>query len=579
MKYEIIPQDDTVQIEITENGSTECLTLMEAPPKNCMLVQNSRKDVLGEINLEKLLANLDDCIDLLQITFNATDGFTVQANVQDLITQFSNAMVVSNSAAYSFKDAAKTIVDAYIEAYGYLFYGQIDIAIMIFKDAKDVAAEMVKESDKLVKIFDDLTTKTDEILHEVITERAVDEEKRSETQALVGQLKASVNALTQLKENYAKDLQQIQEDYENLQQREMTMEKRSYNMQLASLIMSGIGSMFGKGTASSGKFNDESEILTESETNGDSAKTTAKSEYVKNIGEQEKIKAQIKQNDERIKAIDKILDGKLYKDGENNGNAEQGDADTKKTAKELKEEKVSLTEENKKLNEKLNSLQGSEKVLSETLQGFGEAMDKISSETRSAAQEIQKKADNLAQRMKELNKRRNELKDKERENIAQLAAYTEKMENAVITENELESAIQSLVIAIGCLRRVLACLQEIKLFWSNVEKFCCSLEKDDGRILSLVEVQKNKDSDQCAVYFKHPLFVKRFVETIAKWEALYVIFEEYYEDLAKSARRLSETLMQQLDSERSVQWKLASELAGKLNKKLKSEVAESDGTV
>lgn len=577
MKYQIIPQDDTVQVKITDDdGISETVDMLEEIPKDSILVSANRKDVLGEINLEKMLANLEDCVDLLQITFNAVDGFTVQAKVQHLSTRFSDAMIQSNTTALDFKLATKTVVEAYMEAYGNLLYGEVQIAVDILTDIKPIAKKMVKKSDELVKIYDGLTKYTDEILQEVMNERSADEEKRKETKNLINQLTGSINAINQMKESLSKEIEEFQEEYNKLEKREMEQEKRAYNMQLASLIVGSISSLLPSFSNITSLFQDRkqdrdvSESTVKTET---SAEDKAKRDYAENISAQESKKSQIKKIDERIKAIDVILDGKLYKDGENHAKADPEDPDTKKTAEELRKEKSDKTEEKAKLNQELQRLSGEEETLSNTLKGFGVAMEQVSGEVKNAAQEMQKQADSLVARMEEIRKRQNELKDQERKSTVQLAEYTAKMENAVMDENSLESAIQSLVIAIGCLRRVLAYLQEIKLFWMNVESFCDSLANMDT-MLKTISAKGDKAGEDAAAYFKTALFVKGYIQNIAKWQTLYVIFTEYLAALSKVAKRLNESFEQALDKDRKVQWQLASKLAGQLKDKLRSEAAE-----
>lgn len=577
MKYQIIPQDDTVQVKITDDdGISETVDMLEEIPKDSILVSANRKDVLGEINLEKMLANLEDCVDLLQITFNAVDGFTVQAKVQHLSTRFSDAMIQSNTTALDFKLATKTVVEAYMEAYGNLLYGEVQIAVDILTDIKPIAQKMVKKSDELVKVYDGLTKYTDEILQEVMNERSADEEKRKETKNLINQLTGSINAINQMKESLSKEIEEFQEEYNKLEKREMEQEKRAYNMQLASLIVGSISSLLPSFSNITSLFQDRkqdrdvSESTVKTET---SAEDKAKRDYAENISAQESKKSQIKKIDERIKAIDVILDGKLYKDGENHEKADPEDSDTKKTAEELRKEKSDKTEEKAKLNQELQRLSGEEETLSNTLKGFGVAMEQVSGEVKNAAQEMQKQADSLVARMEEIRKRQNELKDQERKSTVQLAEYTAKMENAVMDENSLESAIQSLVIAIGCLRRVLAYLQEIKLFWMNVESFCDSLANMDT-MLKTISAKGDKAGEDAAAYFKTALFVKGYIQNIAKWQTLYVIFTEYLTALSKVAKRLNESFEQALDKERKVQWQLASKLAGQLKDKLRSEATE-----
>lgn len=130
--------------------------------------------------------------------------------------------------------------EAYINAYGNLFYGEIDIAIMILTDTKSIAARMVKKSDVLVKIYDGLTDYTNAVLKEVMNERSADEKKRSETKSLLNELDGSVKTMEELKENLKKEIEQYDANYKQLQEREMKQEEHAYDMQLASMIIGAV---------------------------------------------------------------------------------------------------------------------------------------------------------------------------------------------------------------------------------------------------------------------------------------------------------------------------------------------------
>lgn len=189
-----------------------------------------------------MLTNLDNCVDLLLITFNAVDGFSAQAKVQELNNRFIDAMNKSNATSLDFKLATADALEAYVNAYGNLFYGEVDIAIILLADTKSIATRMVKKAD------------------------------------------------------------------------------------------------------------------------------------------------------DRINKIDQVLDGKAYKEGANNGTADQSDPDTQKTYDELHKEKEDLVDKKRELNEKLNSLKGQKSTLSNALKGFGAAMDKVAEDTRNHAREVQKTA-------------------------------------------------------------------------------------------------------------------------------------------------------------------------------------------
>lgn len=578
MKYEVIPQEETVIVKMTEDGITTQLSLLELPEEDCSLVEQSKKDVLGELDLEKMISDLDHCVDLLQITFNAVDGFKVQSDVQGLSNCFLDAMTESNATAFEFKLATKDVLDAYINAYGNLFYGEVDVAMMILIDIKGVAARMVEKADKLVGVFHGLTKETNLVLQEVMNVRADDEEKRNETRALINELQGSLHARNALKENLHKDIEEANAEYEELKGREMKQEERAYHLQLASMIIGGVSGLFGAvaeiatGTRTD---RDAAERETASETAGESreafAVIQAKRDYAENISKQEQNKYERQKLEERIDAIDRILDRQLYQDGDNHVSA--SDLDAQKTAEELRNEKRDNVVKKGQLNSEFNKLKGEEEALGKVLSDFGIVLDELSEETKNAAKENQKAANSLAERMESIQKQRNALKDQERENLVKLAEYAAKMQNMVMDESSLDSAIQCLVIAVGCLRRVLAYLHEIKLFWANVETFCNNLACND-RIDKMIKMQENKEPKQRAAYFKTSLFVKGYLDNIVKWQALHIIFKNYLAALASVSKRMTDTMEQSLSADRKEQWKLATQLSGELNAKLKDEIIE-----
>lgn len=442
---------------------------------------------------------------------------------------------------------------------------------------------MVEKSEELVQVFDSLSKRTNDILKAVMDERAADEEKRKETKALVVELESSVQALNQVKKDLQNNIREFEEEYKKLEQREIKQENRAFAMELTSAILGGIGGIFSSitGAISSQKKKqerDEAELEVEGEKTESSAEEKAKQEYSKNIMEQEEKKSQIKKIEERVAAIDKVLDGELYKGGKNNKSTEdeadeEENPDTLKTADALRSEKKEKISEKAKLEKELKGLEGTEKTLSESLKGFGVAVEQISGEVRDMAKDTLKQSESLAERMNAIQKERNRLKDMERENTVKLAEYTAKMQNAVIEENSLESAIQSLVIAIGCLRKVLAYLQEIKMFWMNVETFCDSLANNNS-LDKMIQRQEGKDPERSAAYFKTKLFVKGYLEVVSKWQCLHLIFTQYLEALSGVASKLHASFEQVLDADRRKQWELASELAGKLKDRLCLEADE-----
>lgn len=574
MQYQIVPKEGTVLVTITEEKRTEQLDMSQEPPEGCLLVQEGRKAVLGEINLEKMIGELQDCVDLLQITYNAVDGFAVQVQVQELSNQFINAMNDSNQTALDFQLSAHNALEACVYAYALLMEGEAGSALGLLAGTKDTAGRMVQRADKLVDTYQKLTDYTNTVLKSIMDERAGDEKKREETMAMIGELKGSIQAMEELKDGLARDIQEMNSEYQQLQQREIQAEKRAFGMQLASMVLGAVGGILGLPAqllGSSDAERDAAEREAQSVTGETSAQDQAMRSYAQNVGRQTAIQAECDKLDKRLQRIDQVLDGELYQGGAHSGEMDPADPDAKKTDQDLRAEKQSAVEQKGKLNQELNGLKGEQSALEKALKGLGVAVDQASEKTRAMAQDIQAQADSLAQRAEAVRKKRDELKTLERKNLSDLARETAKMENMVMDANSLESAVQCLVIAIGCLRKVLAYLQEIKLFWMNVETFCGDLANNEN-LTNLIASQKDYPAEKCAVFFQNRIFVVGYLGLMAKWQALHVIFNEYQAALMAVSQRMKTAMEQPLSPDRKVQWKLAGGMAATLRAKLEKEV-------
>lgn len=164
MNYQIIPQDDTVLVQITEAGKSETLNMQEGPQEGSLLVESCRKDVLEEINTEKFLANLDNYVDLVQITFNAVDGLKVQSQVKVLSNRFFDAMTKCNILGLECKLETSSVLDTYLNAYECLFNGDVEIAVSLLADTRIYVDKMEKQVDELITTFDELTAYTNKVL-------------------------------------------------------------------------------------------------------------------------------------------------------------------------------------------------------------------------------------------------------------------------------------------------------------------------------------------------------------------------------------------------------------------------------
>ena len=132
----------------------------------------------------------------------------------------------------------------------------------------------------------------------------------------------------------------------------------------------------------------------------------------------------------------------------------------------------------------------------------------------------------------------------------------------------LESAMQSLAIAVGCLQNAQGYLHEMKRFWKNAKAVCENLS-GDKEINTMIELQRDKELEQNAAYFKKILFVRGYAEILARWKALEVVFTEYRTAIIIIDKRMADILEQSVYADRKEQWDIASHLVGELNARLR----------
>lgn len=95
----------------------------------------------------------------------------------------------------------------------------------------------------------------------------------------------------------------------------------------------------------------------------------------------------------------------------------------------------------------------------------------------------------------------------------ELTAYTNKVLQEVIEESNADGAKQN----------------EMKVIVMDLKDSAKEIENlsSDKEINTMIELQRDKELEQNAAYFKKILFVRGYAEILARWKALEVVFTEY----------------------------------------------------
>ena len=568
--YQLILAGDN-QIVAKEGKKVEYYTLSEAPKEHGLLVQANKKVILGSINLESMLKNLDNCVDLLKVTYNAVNGMPGLHNgINALQIKFADAMIKSNETVLEFRTSTETVIQQFLFAYDALISGSEQDALDIFGEIIDTANTMITKASELVVVFEGISKETEKKLDDIITTNTKKIAKRDEVILFNASLKASIEALQTIKENLMDEIEQYNEEYNKLEARQKKQEDRAYDMQITSLIVSAVSSVFG-GAVNAVQDNKQNNDMVTATTPQDETANKTREEYENNLKQQETLKKEIETIETRISQIDTILNSDKFADGENADEADASNPDSAKTGEELRTEKQDLTAHKSEKNNQLNSLKSKNDTLKGALDGFGKAFDKVADGTQKMSEQAQQAAESLNARMDKIAQYRRELKKQERENLKQLAEYTKQLQNSVITKDALDVAINSLVVATGCMRKVVSYLKEIVLFWTQVKSFCEKLAGDKTRDYIRRSIKVSDDIEIRSAPFKRQLFVVTYIESLARWVALNVVCNEYLDAIAKISHRINETIGE-TEMMPEEHWKQATTLAAELNSKIGEEI-------
>ncbi len=165
------------------------------------------------------------------------------------------------------------------------------------------------------------------------------------------------------------------------------------------------------------------------------------------------------------------------------------------------------------------------------------------------------------------------LEKQKTEQVGLLAKYAKQMEATVIDQHSTEAAIQSLILAVSCLKKSVVALKDIALFWSSLERSCRALAgntlKDDIKAL-----QSADKADRIEAY-QSPEIMYPIASYMAKWVAILSISRDYLAAAEKTRSHLNDTVgnSDSVTMSREDHWELASRLAGEVGDSLTRQIA------
>ena len=545
------------QIILKTDGVTETYSLAEAPSPDYRLVQASRKNILQTIQLDELFDNLDNCVSLLDITYNAVNGMGFSSLVTALKDMFSNTMDKSLDVMNGFKTGTESAVRDFITSYKYLTDSRYKVgkkngvlmAIDKLFGVQRKADKMAEEATSLADTFDQIETEAQEITKKIMKKRDLDVQKKNAALSKLEVLKGRVSALKEVKEDLDNEVEEYSKQYSQLAIQIERNEKRSFTLSIVSAVMGGLSSMFGGGGIP--VMDGESRQETDASSSVQPKQTQKKYEE-----SQEKVKELQKAIEEYEK---KLVDVK-----------KQIESETDKTKKEeLFDMQNQLTRDKERAESDLETVRGQTEVYKNALSGMSAGLYKTSEELNKMAQNMDDNNVSQYARLDKIAAQKEAVRKERRQTLMNLSEMTSEIENATTESRDLDLCISSLITAVGCMRIVKVYLSDIALFWKNVAKFCNGMVENIRSLND--EIENFSDiEDYCEIFLEED-FINAYLLNIVSWVALNQVIIEYLDAFYKTRLKYQE-LEKIGETDPKEHWKQAKVAATNLNGKLKGEI-------
>lgn len=552
------------KLEVCVNGTAMVYDLNEPLEETFPIVVREKKDILKQMDLKTVINNLDNAVDLLDVSYHAVYGFAVQAKIFRLQKNLMDLNDKGIIVVGEFRDKSQTVQAELKAVFQWLVKGMESVAIGKLERFAVYAAGMSQQAQELADDYQKMADSTSAILEETMEESSKQYAKMDELRNMMNEFQAKIDAANKVQEETKRRLNSLNEEYAKLSDAEERAEKQQNKMAVIGAVfsfvgdvMSGIGSVI-PGSSGSGK---------QSHAAGTGAGGGQSDDEMKaKLDEQQKKKAENDQAMETLKNEIAELQKNLKKlTEETDSNEDQGKRAAKQ--KEYREQIRSKQEELKKLENNSITFETAIAQFQNIISSAGQRIDQMAEDARSISEQ-------RSQRLNDINKERMRLEDSNTEQLALLAENTKKLAGIVIDQNSTEAAVQALIIAVSCLKKVVVAVKDIELFWNSMEACCRSLA-DSSLKDTIKDLQQIDKAERIEAYYSD-MIMYPLLCYIAKWAAIGSISREYIAAAEKTRDNLNTTVTTADSSamSRTDHWNKASQLAEQVSTRISTSITK-----
>lgn len=553
MKYDV---NSEKQLVVTAGAKSECYDLTKPMGENALMVTAEKQDILHQMDLPTVISNLNNTVDLLNISYHAVYGFPEQSQVfglQKCVMDLNDKGLV---VVTDFKDQASVVVAELVGVYRWLIKGMESVAISKLEQFANRAAGMSEQALEMADGYQTAADRTSAVLQKVMDQNAAQVEKSAELTKMMKELEAAQESVAAIQKSVEERLSGMQQEYRRLVKVDEDERSHKQTMDIMGAVFGFLGSAVSV-AASAVNANGSGAAGTQA------ADTRSQQDYDDAEKKKEELEQQVEEKEQEIAALEKKVEDLVAEKDE------AQESERKRLEKEISDARKAVSAARK---EKEN-LEIKKKAAADSLEKLGNMLGAQGAQMQQNAAADADASQTRADQMNAIYTEIMNLEKQKTEQIGLLAKYAKQMEATVIDQHSTEAAIQSLILAVSCLKKSVVALKDIALFWSSLERSCRALANNSLKE-DIKALQSEDKADRIEVYQSSEIMYP-IASYMAKWVAILSISRDYLAAAEKTRKHLNDTVANSdsVSMTREGHWELASKLAGEVGDSLTRQIS------
>ena len=551
------------RVTIVTADRSESFSLVEVPDAKSRLVDVQRGQILINLKLDDLMADLSRSGQLLFLAYCGVAGF---APLRKAITEMQDKLMVLCSdcelTLNAFSMTSEQILDNLTRVFANLIAGEEEWALEDLAACGEVALDMANRATALSNRFTALADDAMKTLGETQIQHGLSEDKRQAIKKQMDDLQVDLARAKVLQDSLASLKAELEQLYAEAKERSDKEDDRAFTLALTSAILSPIAQGVGAFAAVYAKSQNPMSAIPPP---APSPEPTPGGQTI--TPEQDARVQQLKQDEQDRQE-------KAEKEEKERQAVEQGTIEEKEKTAKTAEETRALAELKAKEERRIEEAKQAEALKREAAtKAISEATREAAAKLADLGKERAEKAESYRQQAKEYLKEKLRVQEEERKNLMDLAGYAVRMTQAADAKGIEENIILSLSQAIGALRRVGVILRNNAQFWTQMADACKRIGGSQTESLQK-SIKRFKDRPDRVKYYVEDRFKAQVVSYFASWRALQTVSREYSRNSAGVRVQIQNDFKMNPGTEESR--KLAVSLGAKLLATVEAQQQQND---